>query len=176
MLKEICNKFKMSMIHLLFTLLKVESVDIVSNRDPKSTSKFWRTLWKRMGLELKMSSTLQPQTDGQTKRVNLVIQQFLRNYVATNEQDWVDHLELPEFYYKNSEHSTTGSTPFQMVTSKSPIVPTTWAALGQPPNDAHEEVPMVTQLDEERWSLWEMAKANLEKVHKRYKDFTNKSR
>jgi hypothetical protein len=34
---------------------------------------------------------------------------------------------------------------------------------------------MVTQLDEERRRLWEVAKANLEKAHKRYKDFTNKS-
>jgi len=62
-----------------------------------------------------------------------------------------------------------------MVMSKSPIVPTTWATLGQPTSDANEEVPMVTQLDEERWHLWEMAKANLENAHKRYKDFSNKS-
>jgi len=51
----------------------------------------------------------------------------------------------------------------------------TRAAHGQPPNDASEEVPMVTQLDEERRRLWELAKANLEKAHKRYKDFANKS-
>jgi hypothetical protein len=63
-----------------------------------------------------------------------------------------------------------------MVTSKSPIVPMTWAAHGQPPNDVSEEVPMVTQLDEKRRRLWEVAKANLEKVHKRYKNFTDKSR
>jgi hypothetical protein len=63
-----------------------------------------------------------------------------------------------------------------MVTGKSPIVPMTWAAHGQPPNDASEEVPMVTQLDEERRHLWEVAKANLEKAHKRYKDFVDKSR
>jgi len=54
-----------------------------------------------------------------------------------------------------------------MVIGKSLIVPTTWAALGQPLSDASEEVSMVTQLYEERWRLWEMAKANLEKVHKR---------
>jgi len=63
-----------------------------------------------------------------------------------------------------------------MVTGKSPIVPTTWVE--QPPSDASdasEEVPMVTQLDEERRCLWEMAKANLKKAHKRYKDFANKS-
>jgi predicted oxidoreductase (fatty acid repression mutant protein) len=35
---------------------------------------------------------------------------------------------------------------------------------------------MVTQLDEERRRLWEMVKANLEKAHKWYKDFANKSR
>jgi hypothetical protein len=35
---------------------------------------------------------------------------------------------------------------------------------------------MVTQLDEERRHLWEVAKANLEKAHKRYKDFVDKSR
>jgi len=63
-----------------------------------------------------------------------------------------------------------------MVMGKSPIVPMTWAAHGQPPNDANDEVPMVTQLDEQRRCLWEVAKANLEKAHRKYKDFANKSR
>ncbi len=62
-----------------------------------------------------------------------------------------------------------------MVTGKSSIVPTTWAAHGQPPSDAKEEVSMVMQLDEERRRLWKMAKANLEKAHKQYKDFEDKS-
>jgi hypothetical protein len=44
--------------------------------------------------------------------VNLVIQQILKIYVVADQQDWVDHLELAEFCYNNSEHSTTGSTPF----------------------------------------------------------------
>jgi hypothetical protein len=62
-----------------------------------------------------------------------------------------------------------------MVTGKSPIVPMTWVAHGQPSSDVSEEVPMVTQLDEERRRLWELAKANLEKAHKKYKDFVDKS-
>ncbi len=122
-----------------------------------------------------MSIAFRPQMDGQIERVNLVIQQFLRNYVATDQQDWVDHLELVEFCYNNSKHLATGSTPFQMVTGKSLIVPTTWATHGQPPSDVSEEVPMVTQLDEERWRLWELAKTNLQKAHKRYKNFMDKS-
>jgi hypothetical protein len=63
------------------------SKDIVSDRDPKFTSKFWRALWKCMGSELKMSTLFCPQIDGQIERVNLVIQQFLRNYVAMDQQD-----------------------------------------------------------------------------------------
>jgi hypothetical protein len=65
-----------------------------------------------MGSKLKMKTSFQPQTDGQTKRVNLVIQQFLKKYVAANQQDWVDHLELAEFCYNNLEHSATRATPF----------------------------------------------------------------
>jgi hypothetical protein len=107
--------------------------------------------------------------------MNLVIEQFLKHYVVADQQNWVEHLELVEFCYKNLEHSTTGVTPFQMVMGKSPIVPITWAAQGQPPNDVNEEMPMVIQFEEKRRHLWEMAKANLEKAHKRYKDFVNKS-
>jgi hypothetical protein len=63
-----------------------------------------------------------------------------------------------------------------MVMGKSPIMPIIWAAHGQPLRDASEDVPMVTQLDEKRRRLWEVAKANLKNAHKRYKDFANKSR
>jgi hypothetical protein len=95
--------------------------------------------------------------------------------MVADQQNWVDHLELAKFCYNNLEHSITGFTPFQMVTCESSIVPTTLAAHGQPSSDASEEVPMVTQLDEERRRLWEMAKANLENAHKWYKDFVDKS-
>jgi hypothetical protein len=48
--------------------------DIVSDQNPKFTSKFWRALWKRMGSELEMNTSFRPQTNGQIERVNLVIQ------------------------------------------------------------------------------------------------------
>jgi hypothetical protein len=40
-----------------------------------------------MGLELKMNTSFQPQTDGQTEKKNSVIQQFLKNYVVVDQQD-----------------------------------------------------------------------------------------
>jgi hypothetical protein len=47
---------------------------------------------------------------------------------------------------------------------------------GQPLSNANDEVPMVMQLDEKRWHLWKMAKANLQRSQKQYKDFVDKSR
>ena len=42
---------------------------IISDRDLKFTSCFWRALWKKLGTEFKMSTAFQPQTNGQTERV-----------------------------------------------------------------------------------------------------------
>jgi ribosomal protein L33 len=76
-----------------------------------------------------MNTSFQPQTNEQTKRVNLVIQQFLKNYVAINQQNWVDHLELAKFCYNNLKHSIIGAMPFQMVTNRAYNLGYKWATL-----------------------------------------------
>ena len=52
--------------------------NIISDRDPKFTSRFWRALWKKLDTELKISTAFRPQTDGQTEQVNLVLQEFAK--------------------------------------------------------------------------------------------------
>ena len=39
-----------------------------------------------------MSMVFRPQIDGQTKRVNLVLQEYLRNYVNVDQTDWADYI------------------------------------------------------------------------------------
>jgi hypothetical protein len=56
---------------------------IVSDRGPQFTAKFWRSLHKAMGTDLHYSSTFHPQTDGQTERVNQVLEDLLRACVLT---------------------------------------------------------------------------------------------
>jgi hypothetical protein len=86
--------------------------DMVSDRDPKFISIFWQSLWKRLGTKLKMSTSFHPQTDGQTERMNSVMEQVLRAYTAYDQLDWNELLPLVEFAMNNSVSSTTGHTPY----------------------------------------------------------------
>ena len=44
-------------------------MSIVSDRDPRFTTRFWKSFQKAMGMQLIMSTTFHPQTDGQSKRI-----------------------------------------------------------------------------------------------------------
>jgi hypothetical protein len=57
---------------------------IVSNRDAKFLSYFWRTLWFKLGIKLLFSTTCHPQMDGQTEVVNRTLSTMLRAVLKTN--------------------------------------------------------------------------------------------
>ena len=80
--------------------------NIISDRGSVWTSQFWKAFMKDLGTELRMSSAFHPQTDGQTERVNQVLEDMLRACVLDFHSSWVKHLPLVEFAYNNSYHST----------------------------------------------------------------------
>ena len=94
---------------------------IVSDRDLRFTSKFWKELFDLLGTQL--SSTAHPQTDGQTERVNQGIEDYIRCYVQVDQRDWVDHVDLMEFCYNAAKHSATGFSPFELVVGKEILTP-----------------------------------------------------
>ena len=63
-------------------------VEIVSDRDPRFTGKFWKSIFKVLGTRLDMSTADHPQTDGQTERVNRVINDILRSVCADTPKRW----------------------------------------------------------------------------------------
>ncbi|XP_061493059.1 muscleblind-like protein 1 isoform X5 [Rhineura floridana] len=85
---------------------------VVSDRGTQFTAKFWRAMWKQLQTELKLCSAHRSQTDGQTERLNAVLERYLRSYVSYQQTDWVSYLHFAEFAYNNSLHSSTQQTPF----------------------------------------------------------------
>lgn len=96
--------------------------EIVSDRDTRFTSKFWRALFGLLGTKLSMSTAAHPETDGQTERVNRVLEDVLRSY-ATSFEEWSKFLPLCEFALNNSTHVSTGHSPFYVNYGLHPRVP-----------------------------------------------------
>ncbi len=96
---------------------------IVSDRDTKFLSHFWRTLWSKLGTKFLFSTTCHPQTDGQTKVVNRTLSQLLRSLISRNLRTWEECLPHVEFSYNRSIHGSTGCSPFEVVYGFNPLTP-----------------------------------------------------
>ncbi|ETI35050.1 hypothetical protein F443_18556, partial [Phytophthora nicotianae P1569] len=94
---------------------------IVSDRDPRFPSAFWSHLLKLLGTRLLMSTATHPKTDGQTERVNRVLEDVIRSY-ATSFSSWSDFLALAEFVLNNGVHASSGLTPFFVNNARQPRV------------------------------------------------------
>ncbi|GJP29588.1 hypothetical protein CLOM_g17696, partial [Closterium sp. NIES-68] len=70
---------------------------LISNRDPKLNSKFWKELMSLLGTKLAMSSAYHPKTDGQTERLNQIVEQLLHTACKDDISKWDLHLPVLEF-------------------------------------------------------------------------------
>jgi transposase InsO family protein len=86
---------------------------IVLDRDTKFTSNLWSGLFKGFRTNLNFSTTYHPQSDGQTERVNRVIEDMLRMYVMDKTSKWEDYLHLVEFTYNNGYQDSLRMSPFE---------------------------------------------------------------
>nr|KYP38791.1 Transposon Ty3-I Gag-Pol polyprotein [Cajanus cajan] len=96
---------------------------IVSDRDAKFLSHFWKVLWEKLGTKLLYSTTCHPQTDGQTEVVNRSLSTLLRVLLKGNKKTWDDCLPHLEFAYNRVVHKTTNLSPFEVVYGFNPITP-----------------------------------------------------
>ncbi|XP_027156813.1 uncharacterized protein LOC113757952, partial [Coffea eugenioides] len=96
---------------------------IVSDRDVKFLSYFWKTLWGKLGTKLLFSTTSHPQTDGQTEVVNRTLSTLLRAIIRKNIRTWEECLPHVEFAYNRTVHSSTHFSPFEIVYGFNPLTP-----------------------------------------------------
>ncbi|GJU94170.1 putative nucleotidyltransferase, ribonuclease H [Tanacetum coccineum] len=78
---------------------------IMSDRDPRFASRFWKGLQNAWGTRLKFSTAFHPQTDGQTERTIQTLKDMLRSCALEWTGNWDEYLCLVEFAYNNSWHA-----------------------------------------------------------------------
>jgi transposase InsO family protein len=86
------------------------SKKIVSNRGTQFTLKFWERLHETLDTQLRFSSSYHPQTDGQTERVNQILENMLRACALKYGRSWDKSLLYTEFSYNNSYQESLNMT------------------------------------------------------------------
>ena len=106
-------------------------VSIVSDRDPRFTSRFWPSLQAALGTRLHFSTTFHPQMDGQSKRTIQTLEDMLRAYVMEFKGSWDTHLALMEFAYNNSYQASIKMAPFEALYVRKCRTPVCWDEVGE---------------------------------------------
>ncbi|KAE8729570.1 hypothetical protein F3Y22_tig00003507pilonHSYRG00041 [Hibiscus syriacus] len=91
---------------------------IISDRDPRFTGRLLTELFKLLGTELNFSTSFHPQTDGQTERVNNLLECYLWHFVSANQRDWAKLLDVAQFSYNLQRSEATDRSPFELATEK----------------------------------------------------------
>jgi hypothetical protein len=104
---------------------------IVSDRGTQFTSHFWRQLHESLGTRLEFSTSFHPQTDGQTERVNQILEDMLRACALDYGNSWDENLPYAEFSYNNSYQASIEMSPFEALYGKKCRTPLMWDGVGE---------------------------------------------
>jgi len=72
---------------------------VISDRDVKFTSAFWKVLFIGPRNQIQFITTYHPQTDGKIERVNKILEEMIIMYVMQQPNKWEEYFHLVEFAY-----------------------------------------------------------------------------
>jgi hypothetical protein len=147
---------------------------LVSDRDTRFTSHFWKELWSLLGTKLRMSTSYHPQSDGQTERTNRTLEQVLRAYVNARLNDWDLHLVGAEIAINNSSQESTGFTPFYLNSGQHPLLPLS-QAIGTAAQH-NSKVPAVTEMLKQMHADLTIAQQSLQRAQQSQAKAANRYR
>ncbi|KAJ0911154.1 putative nucleotidyltransferase, Ribonuclease H [Helianthus annuus] len=105
-------------------------VSIISDRDTRYTSHFWKSFQQSLGTRLNFSTAYHPQTDGQSERTIQTLEDMLRACAIDLGGSWDKNLPLIEFSYNNSYHTSIKAAPFEALYGRKCRSPICWAEVG----------------------------------------------
>jgi hypothetical protein len=94
-------------------------------------SRFREKLHVPMDRKLNFSSVYHPQTDGQTERVNQILEDMLRACALNDVKSWDKSLSYTEFSYNNRYQKSQKMSPFEVLDGQMCQTPLFWNELGE---------------------------------------------
>ncbi|MBW0512598.1 hypothetical protein O181_052313 [Austropuccinia psidii MF-1] len=113
-----------------------------------------------------LSTAFHPETDGQTERVNQILEQYLQMYVSYHQDDWHTWLPLAEFAYNNAENSSTKQSPFFTIYGRNPSFDSIHISQDSPAGKLSTKLQSVQQV----------VKEELESAIRRFKKYADRNR
>ena len=144
---------------------------IISDRDSRFTSKFWRSLMNLLQVKLSLSTAFHPESDGQTERVNQTLEQYLRAYCSYQQDDWVSLLPLAEYAYNTSTSESTKVSPFEINHGFNPR--TNWSGIVPDSQSVH---PSGELLVKDWEGTWQDVKETLQRAQQRQRKWHDQKR
>jgi transposase InsO family protein len=104
---------------------------IVSDRGTQFTSYYWQKVQESLGTKLNFSTAYHPQTDGQTERINQILEDMLRACALQYGTNWDKSLPYAEFSYNNSYQKSLQMAPFEALYDRKCRTPLFWNQTGE---------------------------------------------
>ncbi|KAL8134287.1 hypothetical protein AgCh_009360 [Apium graveolens] len=144
-------------------------VSIVSDRDTRFTSRFWKGFQQAWGTRLNFSTAYHPQTDGQSERTIQTLEDMLRACALEWTGDWDKYLYLVEFAYNNSWPASIGMPPFEALYGRRCRAPSCWDEVGERVIEGPELVGITNEKVEK-------VKESLKEARSRQKSYADQHR
>jgi hypothetical protein len=142
---------------------------VISDRDIKFTSAFWKELFAALNTNLNFSTSYHPQMDGQTERTNQIIEDMLCMYVRTKPSKWEDYLHLVEFAYNNGYQTSAKLRPFEILYGRKCMTPISW-------DNPADRLMVGPEMLQEMENMVRKVQQNLKEAQDRQKSYADQKR
>jgi len=128
-------------------------------------------LFNLIGTELKFSTANHPQTDGQTERINALLEEYLSHYVTASQGNWLSLMDTAQFCYNLHQSTSTGMSPAELAFGQQPLTP-----VGVAKQKSGGKCPAAYKFALGKQEMIDQARDSLAKAQRRMKKSADASR